>query len=264
MFYLKELLLIIRDHKVLSIANLALLVLFVGVIQHKSDIRSFFSLDSKTTSAPYFNALVSAGSNPDAIARKIGNLPGVAKVELRNSSKLEKEIGGFLKGLGAGEDLLAGGFNSFKVVLDKSTRPESRQLIREYFSRLVGKKDVTFSEVKTSRSTGLKASPLYSLFAKWSDTYIAALAGFGWLFTLWLLSQPIQAQGFVIERFQRKDKTALKMYFWLWMIPVAAFFAVAIAIDLKVGLLDLAPVMALLVLGAVLFAKKGSSPRRFI
>lgn len=264
MFYLKELLFIIRDHKTLAMANLAFLALFTCAAQFSSDIKGFFALDSKTSSAPYFNALVGSATNADYIVRKMSNLPGVSAVEVKNSDKLAEEVSGFLEEVGAGPEVMAKSYNAFKVVLEPGTRGSSRELIREYFARLTGKKDVTFSQVKTPTPQRFKTSPLYGIFSKWSDVYLAALAGFGWLFTLWLISQPLCAQSFVIERFQRKDRTALKMYAWLWALPLLGLGMAAALFEVKIALFALVLGAILLVMGSLFFLKKGKSPQRFI
>lgn len=248
--------------------NLALLALFTGILQFRTEVRDFFSMDAKTSSAPYFNALVASSTNADYITRKMKNLPGVKSVEVKASEKIKSEVGGLLRELGSDLEeaaaLMGSQYSSFKIVLDKGTRPESRKLIKEYFSRLTGKEEVTFSQVKKPKAPRLNTHPLYGIFAKWSDWYLASIAALGWFFTLCLLAAPMRSQGYVIEKFQRKEKTALKMFGWLWLAPVVSFTIAAFALDLRVGILDFAPSLILLGGGALLFLGKGKTPRRFI
>lgn len=264
MFYLTEMLRVVRDHKALALANFLLLAVCAVSLQSRPQIKNFFSLDAKAGNAPYFNALVPAGANPDYIVRKMRNLPGVAKVNLTRSGKLENEIKGFLSEIGESTSAFTGAFNAFKITLEDNTRAESRNLIKEYFSRLVGRKDISFTKVKSPAPAFLKNSPLYNAFSKWADIYIVALAGLGWFFTCWLLSQPLGSQGYVIERFQRKKKTALKMYLWLWGAPLIALLAGAVYMERSLDLLGLGALGLLLFAGSVFFIGKGRTPQRFI
>ncbi|MBG60787.1 MAG: hypothetical protein CMJ16_10040 [Peredibacter sp.] len=263
MFYLKELLLIARDHKLLTTVNIMLLALTVSVAQNRSKINGFFAVDSKASSTPYFNALIASNSNPDYIIRKMSNLPGVSKVVFKDDKKLAAELKGFVSEVGAEAAELANNYKSFKINLTKGLQPQSAQLIKEYFSRLVGGKDVTFSQVKTPKIWEIQKSPLYIMFSKWADIYIGITVGLGWMFTLWLLSHSIQAQSYVIEKFQRKDKTALRIYGILSLVPVAISLATTLWWGGRTNFVTLGPIMALILIGSVFFIGK-KKPQRFI
>lgn len=260
---MKELFLIARDHKLLSVVNVMLLALTVSVTQHRAEIKNFFAVDSKSSATPYFNALIAADSNPDYIIRKMSNLPGVAKVVFKDDKKLAKELRGFVSEVGSEAADLATNFKSFKINLNKGLQPKSAQLIKEYFSRLVGGKDVTFSQVKQPKGWEIQKSPLYSMFSKWADVYIGAIIGLGWLFTLWILSHSIQAQSYVIEKFQRKDKTALRMYALLSLAPIVFSLIATFWFEGKANFATLAPVAGIVAFGCLFFIGK-KKPQRFI
>lgn len=263
MFYLKEFFLIARDHKMLSLVNMLLLASVVAVTQYRGDIKHFFAVDSKASVKPYFNALFEGNTNPDYIIRKMSNLPGVAHVEFKDDKKLAKELKGFASEIGADAALATANFKSFKIDLDNGLQLKSSKLIKEYFSRLVGGKDVTFSKVKRAQKWKIKESPLYSMFSKWSDLYIGSIAAVAWLFTLWLMSQSIQAQSFVIEKFQRKERTALKIYALLAMVPVLLSVGCAFILNNKADFIGLAPAIGLIAVGCIFFITK-KKPQRFI
>ncbi len=191
MFYLKQLFFVAKDHLLLAFTNIALLLAFTVATQNRAEIKNFFSLEAKTSNSPYFNALVSSGASPDYISRKMKNLPGVSAVEVTRSGKLALEAKNFLSQLGESADAFPGSYNAFKVVIDQNTKPQSRKLIKEYFTRLVGKNDVTFTSIKRPMMTAIKNTPAFALFASWSDVYLAGIAALGWLFTLFLLSRPV-------------------------------------------------------------------------
>lgn len=254
----------VREHKALAFANAALLALFVSSLQFKSDIRGFFSLENKTVSSPYFNALIDSDREADYIARKMRNLPGVEGVEVKKSESVAKEIGSFLRELGESSELMSGGYSSFKIFLDKSANGQSRRLIREYMSRLAGKKEVTFSGVKTPSLRKSAGSPLYAFFSKYAPYHIAAVAGIGWLFTLWLVAFPLKSQCFVIEKFQRKSGTSLKIYAWLWTVPTLSSAAVFAFYKFDLQIESLLASLALFGAGSLFFLKGAKKPGRFI
>lgn len=264
MFYLKQLFFVGKDHLVLAFTNITLLLVFTIVTQNRAEITNFFSIESKTSSAPYFNALVSSGASPDYISRKMKNLPGVSSVEVTRSGKIAEEAKNFLTQLGESADAFPGSYNAFKVVIEQNTKPQSRKLIKEYFTRLVGKNDVTFTGMKRPMMRAIQNSPAFALFAKWSDVYLAALAALGWLFTLFLLSRPVASQSFVIERFQRRTSASLKIYLWLAGLPVTTVLGLYAFSGGKMDWLGFAPGLALLAVGSLLFIKKAQAPKRFI
>ena len=264
MFYLRELFLLGREHKALFLANAALMAMFIASFQFQTNIKAFFSQEGQRDSSPYFNALVESDKEADYLARKMGNLPGVVSVEVKKEQKLQKEAAKFLKEIGESSGLVSAGYSAFKIVLDKSASDESKQLIREYFQRLAGSKEVTFSPVKTPAMSKLKASPLYNIFARYAPYYLALIAGIGWLFSLWLISQPLRAQCFVVERFQRKKSASLKVYAWLWGIPALVFGSWALLYSDGLAPEAAAGVMLLFAAGSLMHAKKAKSPGRFI
>lgn len=264
MFYLKQLLFVAKDHLILAFTNIALLLAFTVTTQNRNEIKNFFSLEAKTSNSPYFNALVSGGSSPDYISRKMRNLPGVSSVEVTSSGKIAQEAKNFLTELGESANAFPGSYNAFKIVIDQNTKPQSRKLIKEYFTRLVGKKDVTFTSIKRPMMTAIKNTPAFALFARWSDVYLGAMAGLGWLFTLFLLSRPVAGQSFVIERFQRKNSASLKIYLWLAGLPVTIALAALAYSGARLDWLGFAPGLVLLALGSLLFVKKAQAPGRFI
>ena len=106
-------------------------------------------------------------------------------------------------------------------------------------------------------------SPLYSMFSKWADVYIGVIIGLGWLFTLWILSHSIQAQSYVIEKFQRKDKTALRMYALLSLAPIVFSLIATFWFEGKANFATLAPVAGIVAFGCLFFIGK-KKPQRFI
>ncbi|MEX1099242.1 MAG: hypothetical protein WEB87_02380 [Bacteriovoracaceae bacterium] len=268
MFYLKELFLIGRDHKALTLVNLSLLALFFTSIHHGGEIRQFFSLEAKTSAFPYFNALIGSGTghNHDYITRKMANLPGVAKVELKDSKRLRGELKGFFRDLGDQASLLSKNYQAYKIHLNKGSGKSSHKLIKEYFSRLTGNKDVTFSGVKSPVLLAGDKNKAYTFFSEKAEVYFQVLIAIGWLFTLWLLSGPVKAQTFIIERFQRKENTAIKIYACACAVAVigAAGSLLGAGFNGQFEVANLTAALALMGFGSLFFIKKEKRLRRFL
>jgi hypothetical protein len=185
---------------------------FSSLIHYNQQITDFFSLDNKTSRSPYFNALISGDPDMKYVQRKMVQLPGVEKVLVKNKLDAKAELAKVIPGLDIDEALAASSFRPIKIFLEADITKSSRQLIREYLTRLMGKESVSFSAIKYPTKVNLKKYPYFKIFSDWSGYYFAFLAFGLWIMMTILLSPYFHQQAYIIEKFQRTRHVALKMY----------------------------------------------------
>lgn len=212
MFYLKSFSNIVKSHFVLMTFSVLVFSSFIGVLSFNQDITSFFSLDNKTNRSPYFNALISGKHNMESIQRKIEQLPGVESILIKEALDAKLEMEKIIPGIDVDETLNSQVYQPIKIFLNPAITKNSRQLIREYLTRLMGKESVTFSSVKYPAKVNLKKYPYFKIFSDWSGSYFAFIAFCLWIVATILVSPYFYQQAFVIEKFQRTKMVALKMY----------------------------------------------------
>jgi hypothetical protein len=185
---------------------------FATIIHFNSEITDFFSLDKKTSRSPYFNALISGSPDMEYVQRKMKQLPGVERVQIKKQLDAKKELNKIIPAFDVGDAVTSLSYRPIKIFLDSNVTKSSRKLIREYLTRLMGQESVTFSAIKYPTKVNLKKYPYFKVFSDWSGTYFAGLAFTMWLVLTILLAPYFHQQGYIIEKFQRTRAVALKMY----------------------------------------------------
>lgn len=212
MFYLKAILNIFKSHFVLMAFNILALMVFLTSINYRTEITDFFSLDNKTNRSPYFNALVSGAKDISFIQRKMQQLPGVESVKIKANIDAAKELNNLIPNTSINEALGAQTFTPVKIFLNSNITASSRKLIREYLTRLMGKESVTFSRVKYPAKINLKKYPYFKVFSNWSGAYFAFIFFGLWMISVILIAPYFHQQGYIIEKFQRKNAVSVKMF----------------------------------------------------
>ncbi len=208
---------------IFTVSTAALLTLSHQRTQFKRDL----SLDQQGAALPYFNALVRNNSNLDSIARRMKKLPGVASVALGGFSSFKREIENLTQTFG--KDILKGitstHHQKIKVSLDTGLRAKSQKLIREYLVRLVGESSITLGNVKKPKGIQVKKDHPAILLLNKVDQYIYFIFGSLWLISMALLLKSVNRTSYIIEKFQRRRHTAVKILatgFISLLLPILA------------------------------------------
>jgi len=260
MFYLKSFANIVKSHFVLLMFSSLIFTSFATILNFNQEITGFFSLDNKTNRSPYFNALISGKHDMSFIERKMRQLPGVERVYVKNSIDAKSEMQRIVPGLDIESTLNAVTYQPLKIFLNADITKSSRQLIREYLTRLMGKESVTFSSVKYPAKVNLKKYPYFKIFSDWSGTYFALIAFCLWIVTTILMSPYFHQQAYIIEKFQRTRGVALKLYMG-FVFTLCAFIGLGLSLrtnsfDIKVlGAMIIAVTISIIVFN---FAKYSS------
>lgn len=214
MFYLKEFLKITKENFVLSAIFIISSIGIISISHNQEEIKSQLSISNKTQSLPYFNALISSQTKMNTIIRRMKQLPGVINVEKAQSKSISQEINKLKKSFGEEviNSLSSIGYSRVKIELEDGIRSKSQNLIREYLTRLVGGESVTMGEVRFPKEIKLKSQDPLMKFLNWFDVYSFFIVVGLWLMSAVLLLKPINTSSFIIEKFQRRTKTNLKIF----------------------------------------------------
>ncbi len=227
MFYLKECLRIFKDNFLLTITLGVSTLALVSVSHHHAKIKDDLSLNKKSVSLPYFNALITNKSKVDGIIRRMKKLPGVSGIQVGSSKNIKQEIASLQKTFGQNmiKGLTSIHYQKLKIELEKGLQAKSSNLIREYLTRLVGKDSITLGEVRQPKELKLKNNDPLLIFLKSIDIYAYFLFGGMWILSAWLIFKSVNTSSFLIEKFQRRKNTNIKIFisgFSLILIPVIA------------------------------------------
>ena len=214
MFYLKEFLKITKENFVLAIIFTVSTIGIISISHNQSEIQNLLSISNKTQALPYFNALISSQTKMNSVIRRMKQLPGVINVEKTQSKSIAKEITRLKKSFG--EDVINSlssiGYSRVKVELESGIRAKSQNLIREYLTRLVGGESITMGEIRFPKEIKLKSQDPLMKFLKWFDVYSFLIFVALWFMSAVLLLKPINSSAFLIEKFQRRTQTNLKIF----------------------------------------------------
>ena len=196
---------------------------------------------------PWLPVVAEGGPGLGAVAERIASLPGVERVvpvEPGAVEEAEREARASLRHPGAAG---APGLAGLRVELDRRMRPESARLLQRHLGRAGGPAPLAVGE---PRNLGGGGSP-------WADRagllLVLALC-LPWAAVNALAARRVGEAAYLVERFQRRTRVALKTY--------AALAAAAFAAPLALGALvspappsAAAAVAALALLGALHYGK---------
>ena len=100
-----------------------------------------------------------------------------------------------------------------KIVFKNEIQQRTQNLIRDYLSRLVGKKDITLGATRDPDVQAKKGHELLLFVKKWSFHTFIFIAIAAWVISLLSLKKSISEVSYVIEQFQRKKKVGYKIIF---------------------------------------------------
>ncbi len=230
----------------------------ITATHNRSSIKKFFSLSTKSTSRPYFNALISDDSNLSAIERKMRKLPGVKNVRVKRALEVSKELGSLQVDLNS--DVLKSlsniNYSSVTIELSNSIQNRSQSLIKEYLTRLVGDKSITISNIKNPKRVELSKNSPGVLMHKWGDFYIIGVLSILWLASCLSFGTYLKNYSFLIEKFQRKKKVDMKIF----AFGISFLFAVGFGLNMyfipKVSMAETLYLIVAFCLSLVVFSKR--------
>ncbi len=213
MFYLKEFLKITKENIVISLIFLLCSISLITIAHNRKSIQAKLSLNKKTQSLPYFKALISGQSKVASVMRRMKQLPGVVNVKQSDTSKISDEVSHLKKSFG--EDVISGlatlSYQQIKIELESGIRQKSHSLIREYLTRLVGGSSITIGNIKFPQKLSLKSEDPLVKFLNWVDVYTIGIVISLWIMSAFLLLKSINVSAFIIEKFQRRKFTNIKI-----------------------------------------------------
>lgn len=249
---------------VLVTFNVFAFVAFLATTQYRMTITDFFSLDNKTNRSPYFNALISGEKDISFIKRKMQQLPGVDSIKIKKKLNAKTELNNIIPNSSISDALGAKTFTPVKIFLNANITKSSRNLIREYLTRLMGKESVTFSRVKYPAKINLKKYPFFKVFSNWSGAYFAFICFGLWIVSTILIAPYFYQQAYIIEKFQRKSSVGIKMYSGLLLILTMAMSILFIGTETKFSLVSTALVAGSIVCAIFVFTISKMSSRRIL
>lgn len=243
MFYIVEFLKVLKENILVGGLFILSTISIITVAHNRNNVENFLSLTGKSHNSPYFNALVKSQSDLDSVIRKMKTLPGVKSVSVREAKSFKKEVAALKSRFGS--SVLSGisglNYQNLKIELESGVFKKNQKLIREYLSRLVGRNKVTMGTVRKPRTLKLKKSdPLFSLL-KLGDKYLLIILTFFWLFSGFLIAKPLKASSYIIEKFQRKSQTDIKILGTGLSVLSAVTIAVNLYFNSDITLLTLVP-----------------------
>jgi hypothetical protein len=258
MFYLNHFLKAILNFKISGVLFVVFTVGLITATHNRKMIKKVFSLNGKTTTRPYFNALISNDTNLSGIARKMRKLPGVKNVRIKKALEVSKELKGLQAELDSDvlKSLSAINYSSVTIELSTAIQGRSQNLIKEYLTRLVGESSITMSNVKKPKVRKLKKNSPEVILHKWGDKYIIALLTILWLASCLSFANYLKNYSFLIEKFQRKQRVDLKIFvsgiFFLFLLT----FGINLYLSPKVNISEIAYIIVALSLSILVFSKK--------
>lgn len=258
MFYLNHFIKAILNFKISGVLFVVFTIGLISTVHNQKSIKQIFSLNGKTTTNPYFNALISNDSNLASIARKMRKLPGVKKVRVKKALEVSRELKGLQKDLGSDvlKSLAGINYSSVTIELSAAIQNKSQDLIQEYLTRLVGDSSITISSIKKPRVRKIEKNSPEVILHKWGDKYIIALMTILWLASCMGFANYLKNYSFLIEKFQRKRKVDLKIF----VTGILSLGIITLAVNLylipKVSIAAGAYLIAVVALSVLLFSKK--------
>lgn len=260
MFYLKEFFKVAKENLILTFIFIFCSVSLVSISHNRIEIQSKLSLAKRAQSFPYFNALVSGQTEIDGVVRRMKQLPGVVSVKKTHNKKFNDEVSQLSKAFG--EDVINSlssiSYLQLKIELEKGIRKKSQNLIREYLTRLVGGESITMGMIRFPQKLKIQAKDPLVKFLKWIDVYSMGILVSLWALSVILLLKSINVSAFIIEKFQRRTFTNLKIFLSGIGIIVIPTMIINYLLNQKINYMPFAIVfimIAFIILASILFKK---------
>ena len=169
----------------------------------------------------YFLAL--ARHFPPGGKDRLLRLPGVEEVVVLEEDHIAYKKKRIMERFNLSGDLFNGEHMGVKIIFQDGISEKAKRLIHHYFKKFMGEQNVTLGSIVQ----GEKRSVLWREWQRGGLICLAVLVCLCWLFSFFKIRRNIQKEAFLVGRFQRKERVALKIYLAgvLSFIPMAAIIS---------------------------------------
>ncbi len=213
--------------------NLFLLIAFFFCVMSwgslEKSLISGWKQNKDSGSSPHFYALMATSISKDTLVQNLIRLPGVKKVEVKNTTDLREKAKKYLNEIGfsMSSHLLKEQYLGIKVLLQADVKNSAILLIKEYLERISGKGELAFGPVKGSEQSaslhGAKSS--FSWFDLRIILFIPLLFSF---WSLGFLSNKLQGLCFYLNFLGKRNR--ILVFNQIGLIAVA--YGIAILVSL--------------------------------
>jgi len=234
MFYLNQLGKIFSKSPLQSISFVILtLMMVVGITQKDHFEKVVFKSIPNQNQGAHFHALIAGQENYSRVSRKIQALPGVWGVKVLEKVQIDKQVKTILGDLGStiSASMLDLDYAGIKVIFKRGLQARSQQLIKDYLQRLVGSSKITLGGTKSDSDIEKSRTAFFSLFKNWGVGVFSVVIICAWFVSLFLFSSKIKETSYLLERFQRKNHIALKLY----LMACGFIFALSLLLNVTLG-----------------------------
>ena len=233
-------------------------ITLVFSIGQKKWMENYFTqMIPENKAGDYFYALVSSSESYQKVARQVGALPGVHKVEILSEEQIKEEVKGVLGTLevdlsDANLDL---NYAGLKIIYTRDLKPRARELIRDYLTHLVGEMNITLGAIKSSEQVNDKRTHFIEMIKSWSYSLYLFVVFIFWILSLVLVKDKIEEASYLLENYQRKKGVGLKVA----INGLSLIFLFSVGTTFVLGMpqiLNLAVALLIFIFGISIHAKK--------
>jgi hypothetical protein len=209
------------------------LMMTVGITQKDYVEKIVFKSIPNQNQGAHFHALISGKENYFRVSRKLEALPGVWGVKVLEKTQIESQVKSILGSLSTGlaASMLDLDYAGVKVIFKRGLQSRSQQLIKDYLQRLVGTSKITLGSTKSDSEMEKSRTAFFDIFKSWGVAIFTIIVAVAWLVSFFLFSNKIKETAYILERFQRKDNIALKIY----LVACSVLIGVSLILNLSFG-----------------------------
>lgn len=202
----------------------------------------------------HFYALVSNQENVDRVQRDMAKLPGVLRVEILTTEKINAEVQNVISSYQLDGEAVNLDVSGVKVIFDRSAKEQTKKITAEYLQRLIGVDKVTVGPIKNNDHKK-EFSGLFLLVQNWGAIFVVAICLLLWqLFTLFLYWE-IKDRAYLIAQFQRRTRVAFKIMLSGSMLLAFIFTAITFLLP-TVNIVNLVLVNFIILIANFMFLRR--------
>jgi hypothetical protein len=233
-------------------------ILLVFSIGQKNYLEEQFSrMIPENKAGDYFYALIASSESYQTVARQMGQLPGVYKVEILSETQIKDEVKNVLGSLQVDvtDSHLDLNYAGLKIIYAKDLKPRAKDLVRDYLTHLVGEGNITLGAIKANDQIADKRAQFISVIKTWGYSLYLFIVFIFWVISMLSVRVKIAEASYLLENYQRKQKVGLKMA----LHGLILIFIVSVAVTFVLGMpqfLNLLVALGIFIVGISLHGKK--------
>ncbi len=202
----------------------------------------------------HFYALISNQENVARVQRDMSKLPGVLRVELLSSQKINAEVQQVVTNFKLDADSIDLDVSGIKVIFDRTAKDQTKKITAEYLLRLVGEDKVTLGPIK-SQEIKKKEVGIMPVIKAWGARSLVALSTILWGGLTLVLFSAVKDRAYLISQFQRRTRVAFKIMLTGSMLLSMIWSAICFAF-LGVNIINLILVVSFILFSNILFLRR--------